>query len=315
MYPIASRVAGRPAALAGVSRPGRAKTGWIRQNPPMNLGAVFGGGGIAGVAWEAGIVLGLQRAGIDLSSADIIVGTSAGSIVGSHVAFGADLRALATRQASRTAGPAAALPVDLDAILAALAPIFNPALDPVEARRRVGATAVTVKAGDEEAHIARIASLLPAREEWPQRRLLVTAVDTGTGELTVWQRDSGVPLERAVASSCAVPGVYPPVTIGGRRYMDGGIRSGTNADLAAGACAVIVLDAVGHLTPRDALQAELAALGTASTFVITPDDAAAAVIGTNLLDAAVWAPALEAGLAQAASCADAAGAIWTATSA
>jgi NTE family protein len=279
----------------------------------MNLGAVFGGGGIAGVAWEAGIVLGLQRAGVDLASADIIVGTSAGSIVGSHVAFGADLQALAMRQASGTAGPAAPPPVDLQAIMAALAPIFDPALDPVEARRRVGATAVTAKAGPEEAHIARIAALLPAREQWPQRRLLVTAVDTGTGELTVWQRDSGVPLERAVASSCAVPGVYPPVTIGGRRYMDGGIRSGTNADLAAGASAVIVLDAVGHLTPRDALQAELAALGTASTFVITPDEDAAAVIGTNLLDAAVWAPALEAGLAQAASCADAAGASWAAS--
>lgn len=278
----------------------------------MTLGAVFGGGGIAGVAWEAGIVLGLRRAGVDLSSADVIVGTSAGSIVGSHVAYGADLDALAVRQSSGTEAPAAAPPVDLDRILAALAPIYDPTLDPVEARRRVGTNAVTTRAGDEQAHIARIAALLPAREEWPQRRLLVTAVDTGTGELTVWQRDSGVPLEWAVASSCAVPGVYPPVTIGGRRYMDGGIRSVTNADLAAGASAVIVLDAVGHLTPRDALQAELAALGAASTFVITPDEDAAAVIGTNLLDAAVWAPVLEAGLAQAASCADAAGASWAA---
>ena len=284
----------------------------------MTLGAVFGGGGIAGVAWEAGIVLGLQRAGVDLSSADVIVGTSAGSIVGSHVAFGADLGALAVRQASGTAGratapPAAASPVHLDRILAVLAPIYDPTLDPVEARRRVGANAVATEAGDERVHIARIAALLPAQKEWPQRRLLVTAVDTGTGELTVWQRSSGVPLERAVASSCAVPGLYPPVTIGGRRYMDGGIRSATNADLAAGASAVIVLDAVGHLTPRNALQAELAALAAASTFVITPDGDAAAVIGTNLLDPAVWTPALEAGLAQAASCADAAGASWTAS--
>jgi NTE family protein len=100
------------------------------------------------------------------------------------------------------------------------------------------------------------------------------------------------------------------VTIGGRRYMDGGVRSVTNADLAAGASAVIVLDAVGHLTPRQPLQAELATLGTASTLVITPDETAAAQMGTNVLDPASWPAALEAGLAQAISCAEAARAIW-----
>jgi NTE family protein len=141
----------------------------------------------------------------------------------------------------------------------------------------------------------------------------VTAVDTGSGELTVWDSGSRVPLDRAVASSCAVPGVYPPVTIGGRRYMDGGIGSGTNVGLAAGASAVIVLDAVGHLTPREPLEAELATLGTASTLVIIPDEAAAAVIGTSLLDPAVWAPALAAGRAQAAACAGQAGAVWPAS--
>src|SRR5262249_10866693 len=55
------------------------------QTEGMTRGVVLGGGGIAGVAWEAGIVIGLRRAGVDLSSADVIVGTSAGSIVGSHV--------------------------------------------------------------------------------------------------------------------------------------------------------------------------------------------------------------------------------------
>jgi NTE family protein len=138
-------------------------------------------------------------------------------------------------------------------------------------------------------------------------------VNTGSGELAVWDSGSGVPLGRAVASSCAVPGVYPPVTIGGRRYMDGGIRSETNADLAAGASAVIVLDAVGHLTPRDRLRAELATLGTGSTLVITPDESAAGVIGTNMLDPAIWSPAMEAGLAQAAACTDPARAIWPAS--
>jgi NTE family protein len=280
----------------------------------MTSGVVFGGGGIAGVAWEAGIVIGLQRAGVDLSSADLIVGTSAGSIVGSHVAFGAGLQELAARpSASPGTDPAAGAAVDLDVILETLAPLYDSTLDPAEARRRVGAAARAAAVGGEEGHIARIAALLPAREGWPQRRFLVTAVDTESGELTVWDSGSGVPLDRAVASSCAVPGVYPPVTIGGRRYMDGGIGSGTNADLASGASAVIVLDAVGHLTPREPLQAELATLGTDSTLVIIPDGPAAATISTNLLDAAVWSPALEAGLAQAASCADQARAIWPAS--
>ena len=275
----------------------------------MVLGVVLGGGGIAGVGWEAGIVIGLRQAGVDLSSADLIVGTSAGSIVGSYVAFAADLSVLA---APWPAAPGGGHVASLEPIMAALAPVFDPTLDPLEARRRVGAAARAAPVGGEQEHIGRIAALLPAREGWPPRRLLVTAVDTESGELAVWHSGSGVPLDRAVASSCAVPGAYPPVTIGARRYMDGGIRSTTNADLAAGASAVIVLDAVGHLTPREPLQAELATLGTDSVVVITPDEAAAERIGTSLLDPATGPAALQAGLAQAASCAGPARAIWPA---
>jgi NTE family protein len=141
----------------------------------------------------------------------------------------------------------------------------------------------------------------------------VTAVDAESGEPVAWDRGSDVPLDRAVAASCAVPAVYPPVTIGGRRYRDGGIRSATNADLAAGCSAVIVLDAIAHLTPREPLQTELAALGTAVTLVITPDDMAAAVMGINLLDAAIAGPALEAGLTQAMSYSQPAHTIWQPT--
>lgn len=274
---------------------------------------VLGGGGIAGVAWEAGIVIGLRRAGVDLSSADVIVGTSAGSIVGSHVAFGTDLQALAAMTPASAGAEAAAVPaVSLEVILSALAPLFDQGLDPGEARRRVGAAA-RMAGGDEQPYIAQIASLLPATDRWPQRRFLVTAVDAESGEPVAWHRDSGIPLGRAVAASCAVPGVYPPVTIGGRRYMDGGIRSATNADLAAGCSAVIVLHAIGHLTPGEPLQTELAALGTAATLVITPNDEAAAVLGTNLLDAAIAGPALEAGLTQAMSYGEPAHTIWQAT--
>ena len=94
--------------------------------------------------------------------------------------------------------------------------------------------------------------------------------------------------------------------------MDGGIRSPTSADLPAGCSAVIVLHAIGHLAPREPLQTELAALGTAATLVITPDNAAAAVMGTDLLNAGTAGPALEAGLAQAMSHSEPAH-IWQAT--
>jgi NTE family protein len=280
----------------------------VGQTVVMTAGVVLGGGGIAGVAWEAGIVIGLRQAGVDLSSADVIVGTSAGSIVGSHVAFGTDMQVLAAMPPG-PGGTAAAPTASLDLILTALAPLFDETLDPAEARRQVGAAA-RAAAGDEQAHIARISSLLPGSGGWPQRRLVVTAVDTESGEPVGWDRGSGVPLALAVAASCAVPAVYPPVTIGGRRYMDGGVRSATNADLAAGASVVIVLDAIAHLTAREPLQRELAALGAARTLVITPDDRAAEAMGTSLLDPAVAAPALQAGLGQALSCAGAARAIW-----
>jgi NTE family protein len=279
----------------------------------MSRGVVLGGGGIAGVAWEAGIVIGLRRAGVDLSSADVIVGTSAGSIVGSHVAFGTDLQVLTAMTPGPAGADAAAVAaVSLEVVLGTLAPLFDQALDPAEARRRVGAVA-RAAGGDEQPFIAQIASLLPVADRWPQRRLLVTAVDAESGEPVAWDRGSGVPLDRAVAASCAVPAVYPPVTIGGRRYMDGGVRSATNADLAAGCSAVIVLDAIAHLTPREPLQTELAALGTAVTLVITPDDMAAAVMGINLLDAAIAGPALEAGLTQAMSYSQPAHTIWQPT--
>jgi NTE family protein len=279
----------------------------------MSRGVVLGGGGIAGVAWEAGIVIGLRRAGVDLSSADVIVGTSAGSIVGSHVAFGTDLQVLTAMTPGPAGADAAAVAaVSLEVVLGTLAPLFDQALDPAEARRRVGAVA-RAAGGDEQPFIAQIATLLPVADRWPQRRLLVTAVDAESGEPVAWDRGSDVPLDRAVAASCAVPAVYPPVTIGGRRYMDGGIRSATNADLAAGCSAVIVLDAIAHLTPREPLQTELAALGTAVTLVITPDDMAAAVMGINLLDAAIAGPALEAGLTQAMSYSQPAHTIWQPT--
>jgi NTE family protein len=136
--------------------------------------------------------------------------------------------------------------------------------------------------------------------------MLLPAIDAQTGELTVFTRDSGVELTDAVAASCAVPGVWPPVTIGGRRYMDGGMRSATNADLAAGCDVVLVItpQSPDAPPPWGGLDAELDQLRPAEVSVIYADAASVAAFGTNPLSPATRGPAARAGRAvgQAAAC-------------
>ncbi|GAA3445450.1 patatin-like phospholipase family protein [Planomonospora venezuelensis] len=273
----------------------------------MTRALVLGGGGVAGIAWEAGIVTGLRRAGVELGTADLVVGTSAGSVVGALVTTGADLEsAVAAQAGSETEARVPA--VDMEAVMAAFGILFDPSLEPREARRRVGAMAMATK--DTGARIETIGERLPVKE-WPECRLLVTAVDAGTGEFVVWDRDSGAPLVSAVASSCAVPCVFPPVEIGGRRYMDGGVRSATNADLAKGSSAVVIVEPMAHLSPRSRFRSEVAELGDAAVAHVAPDEASVAVFGANVLDPALWRPAFDAGLAQALAVADAVGKTWS----
>jgi NTE family protein len=165
----------------------------------------------------------------------------------------------------------------------------------------------------EEERIEVIASRLPSTE-WPERQLLVTGVDAATGEFVTWDRDSGVPLVSAVAASCAVPVIWPTVTIGGRRFMDGGVRSGTNADLAAGSESVVVLAPMPDVPtfPGTGLAAELASLGGGvRTAVVHPDEAAGLAIGPNVLDPARRSAAAEAGRLQGEGLADVLRDVWS----
>ena len=263
----------------------------------MSTALVLGGGGITGIAWEIGVLAGLARGGTDLTGADLVVGTSAGSVVGTLVASGVDLESMVVGQ--RGPRPGDDLPaVDIGLVVQAFAVMADTSLDPREARARVGALALAADVGDEETQVARFAAGMP-QEEWPARRLVVTGVDALTGDPAAWDRDSGVPLVRAVTASCAVPCVFPPVTINGRRYIDGGVRSGTNADLATGATDVVVIAPMAHMSPHGAPPAELEALrAAASVTLIAPDEAARVAIGQNVLDPSRRAAALEAGLVQ-----------------
>src|SRR6476659_3870265 len=104
---------------------------------------------------------------------------------------------------------------------------------------------------------AMVAARLP-RAEWPNRPLIVVAVDAQTGELAAFDRDSGVELVDAVTASTALPGGAPTHSINGTRYINGGVRSGDNADLASGYANVVVLSPFGgwSQTPLPAGQFE-----------------------------------------------------------
>jgi NTE family protein len=267
---------------------------------------VLGGGGVAGIAWMTGVLAGLADAGQDVTGADLLVGTSAGATVAAQVGSGLPLDALFARQVE-PALQSREISVELDmetfaAEFGALLTGVTSAESAQEAQRRAGAFALAARTVPEAERRAAVRSRLPS-PEWPSRRMLLVAVDAQTGQTHVFDRQSGVDLIDAVAASCAVPGIWPPVTIGDRRYIDGGARSNDSADLAAGAARIVVLSPLGYDSPfpsrmplRDVV-GRLAAEGSAVT-VITPDEASVTAIGVNPLDPATRIPTATAGRAQ-----------------
>lgn len=257
---------------------------------------VLGGGGPVGVAWEIGLLAGLAEAGVDLAGADLVVGTSAGSVVGAQVAAGTDLEQM---YAAQLAATAAEIPARLGiGQLIRWGWVSLRYGDTDRGRARIGAMALAARTVPEAERRAVIESRMPVRE-WPSRRLLVTAVDAGSGGFVVFDRDSGVGIVDAVGASCAVPGVWPPVTIDGRRYVDGGVRSAANVDLAAGYERVVVIAPVVRAASRASSVAAQAAALSGRSVVVSPDEAARRAFGRNLLDPSRRGPAARAGRTQA----------------
>lgn len=271
---------------------------------------VLGGGGVTGVAWELGLIAGLTEAGLNLADADLVVGTSAGSVVGADLTSGHDLEDLYQRQLAPPVGEIAARMGR--GVLARLGWIMLTSRNPDRARRRIGRLARSAKTESEAARRKVIEARLPTRE-WPAANLRVTAVDAQSGEFTVFDAASGAGLVDAVGASCAVPGVWPPVSIGGRRYVDGGMRSAANADLADGYRKVVIIAPIvqgfGHMAGPATQAAALTKAG-ASVVLIKPDAAAVKAIGNNLLDPARRAAAARAGRTQAAAVLDQVAAVW-----
>ena len=254
---------------------------------------VLGGGGALGVAWEIGLLTGLQDSGVDVSASDLIVGTSAGSIVGTQIAAGKTLRELFAEQREPDDGRLSGL---IQIELPESINLFRKWAGITEVTQQIaaeiGEMAMRVKTVAEDKWVAYFEDHLEGAV-WPQRPLLLTAVDCESGAFQVWDRGSGVPLARAVASSCAVPGMFPPVAINGRRYTDGGVRSGTSADLARDHDAILIVAPIGArsdgIDPLLGSQArqeaeELRAAGK-SVELVFPDAASLEAIGISRMDA------------------------------
>ena len=267
----------------------------------MTNGAlVLSGGGVAGIAWETGVLLGIQdvepsTAMKILGAPTALVGTSAGAAVAAQVAGGTLLQELFDAQLADDTAELF-VEIDLAAFGAMMAEAMAGATSPEETRRRLGAMALAAQTPSPAARRAVIEARL-AGNEWGDRSLRVTAVDAESGELRVFDRDSGVSLVDAVMASCAVPGIWPVVEINGHKYMDGGIRSTSNADLAAGADPVLIITPSTEQTPMGPAvpASELDALAPARVHVVYADAASIASFGLNPLDPGVRKPAALAG--------------------
>jgi NTE family protein len=264
---------------------------------------VLAGGGLAGIAWETGILRGIADESSETAKAlldlDVLVGTSAGSTVAAQLGSGLALDVLFDRQtavSSTELNPSVGVDEITELFVTAM---LIPNATKAEKLQNIGAVALSTQTVTEAVRRNVIAERLPSHD-WPDRVLRISAIDTSTGELVTFDRNSGVALVDAVAASCAVPGVWPPVTIGERRYMDGGVGSSVNMALANDCDVAVVLVPSGRSAPSPfggGAAEEIEACG-ASAFGVFADDESIAAFGPNPLDPACRKPSALAGREQ-----------------
>jgi NTE family protein len=285
--------------------------------PGRERALVLGGGGSAGNAWEIGVIAGLFDGGLDVTGADLIIGTSAGSTAAAQITSPrrppellADILAAAPPpMAGGGVGPdRGGVPRPVGDHMERTGAIIRAAADAADMRRRMGAAALEMDAGSDGSAQTRwratVAARLPS-PQWPEQAVHIVVVDADTGEPVVLDRHSGVELADAVAASCANGFGVPPLGVGGRRYIDGGYRSAENADLAAGYERVLVLSPFGgrSRTPPEwgvhlAAQVEALRAGGGKVETIFPDGASRDAFGDNVMNPSTRPPAARAGFDQ-----------------
>jgi NTE family protein len=270
----------------------------------MSRALVLGGGGSTGVAWLVGMMSGLAEGGVDIRRADSVIGTSAGSIVGARVAAGQASDDMAADVIARSDGKvenAAMAALDLDGLLAIMAEWEAMSDNTPASCARIGKLAQETSTMSLHDFLQLTASEVAA--EWPPRPFTAVAVEANTGELAAFSRESGLSLHHAIASSICVPGIFPPVVVGDAVYVDGGVRSGTSADLAVGFDDVLVLAPIGSRSDGMDPMAARAAVAeceqlrdAGATVTLTfPDDQSNDVIGLNRMDPSIGAQVMAQG--------------------
>lgn len=265
-----------------------------------NGALVLAGGGVAGIAWEIGVLTGIQdfepsAAARIIEGPTMLLGTSAGAAAAAQIAGGTPLADLFAAQVAEATAEIF-VEVDLAEFGAVMASARGEATSPEDARRRLGQIALNADTVSPAERRAAIEGRLTVKE-WGDRDLRITTVDAESGVLRILDRSSGVTLAEAVDASCAIPGIWPVVELEGHKYMDGGMRSVANADLAAGHDPVLILVPSTERTPmgRSIPQAERDALAPARVHVIYANGASIAAFGANPLDPASRKPAALAG--------------------
>ena len=275
---------------------------------------VLGGGGSAGNAWLVGVVAGLADAGMDVTAADRVIGTSAGATAAVQVTGaqpGALLAQILSAEVPRRPRVSAEGNPDRTPHRPAVdhlertGRIIAAASDAVDMRRRMGAAALALAADADGSWATRWRATVAARlptSAWPSREVLIPVVDARTGQPVVFDRYSGVDVVDAVAASTSSAYPYP---IGDDWYIDGGYRRNENADLAAGCERVLVLSPLGGRTrhPLDwglQLAAQVDELRAEGSRVeaILPDGPSLGAFGPNLMDPSTRRPAARAGFEQ-----------------
>ena len=220
---------------------------------PPRRGLVLGGGGVLGAAWAVGALQAIEEVhGIDPREFDVIVGTSAGSVLSALVGAGVSIEALRDHQrgAPITDGPLAGYLWDYETATGGRRPSMPRLRGPGSVRLMASSlrhglkmppTAVLsafmpVGNGSLERVGHLIDAITPFGEWSPHQALWIVAMDYEAGHRVVFGRDDAppAPLADAVMASCAIPGWFEPVTIDERTYVDGGAWSATSADVLAG---------------------------------------------------------------------------------
>ena len=224
-------------------------------------GLVLGAGGVLGAAWTIGALAALrEQRGLDPRDASVLVGTSAGSVLTSFLGCGVGVDVLLDHQRGIVNAEAPDISYDPDRDAGgALPPLPRPgigsprgvlstALRPWRVTPMGALSSVLPQGRGSLAPIGTLVDAVCPRGAWAGHpQTWIVAMDYDTGRRVVFGRD-GAPhasLRDAVMSSCAIPGWYAPVRIGGRRYVDGGACSPTSLDLVAS----LGLDEVVVLSP------------------------------------------------------------------